>query len=158
MMEWKLPDRFWRHVKVKGACWLWTGPARRGYGAFYQDKHVRTAHRVSYEALVGPVPDGLELDHICRNRACVRPKHLRAVDHRTNLLAGPSTRSAINAAKTACPKGHPYTLPQPGQRQQRVCLECQRQRSRNRARAKRQAKWAARWATVASPVASLGET
>ncbi len=62
-------------------------------------------HRYVYELLVGPIPDGFDIDHLCRVRNCVNPEHLEAVTHRENMLRG-DTLAAANAAKTHCPKGH----------------------------------------------------
>src|SRR5688572_21764976 len=69
---------------------------------------VGSAHRLMYVALRGPIPDGLELDHLCRNHACVNPWHMEPVTGRVNKLRGTSP-SAVHAAKTHCPKGHAYT-------------------------------------------------
>lgn len=82
---------FWPRVLLRPGCWLWDGATgATGYGQMSGriDGKPRTiqAHRVAYEIMVGPVPDGLELDHLCRNRECVNPAHLEAVPHLLNCL------------------------------------------------------------------------
>ena len=98
-------------------CWIWTGcltvgGAKLGSGGYAKikvgEKHT-LGHIVSYEAHHGPVPEGLELDHKCRNRACVNPDHVEAVDHRINMIRSPITFAGINAAKTHCVNGHSFT-------------------------------------------------
>lgn len=99
--------RFWAKVDRRGAdeCWRYQGYVRRnGYG---QHGH-RLAHRLAYELLVGPIPAGLTIDHLCRNRVCANPAHLEAVSNRENLMRGVSL-SAQNARKTHCQNGHPLT-------------------------------------------------
>lgn len=90
-------------------CWLWTayiGP--NGYGYINQgNRRPNTAHRVVYEAIKGPVPDGLELDHLCRVRSCANPAHLEPVTSAENTRRG--LAGANNRAKTHCPKGHPFS-------------------------------------------------
>ena len=90
-------------------CWPWPGYVNsHGYGyARWRGGAVR-AHRVAYEAVIGPIPEGLVLDHLCRNRACVNPYHLEPVDDRTNNLRGFSP-PAMNARKTHCSRGHEFT-------------------------------------------------
>ena len=88
-------------------CWLWTAATWRGYGAISFGGRDRRAHVVMYELLVGPVPPGLQLDHLCRVRSCVNPAHLQPVTNRENALRGISF-SARNAAKKACVRGHPF--------------------------------------------------
>ena len=99
-------EKFWSLAdKSKPPCWQWTGPSSPlGYGYFGR---YGVAHRVAYEIAVGPIPDGLEIDHLCRNRGCVNPEHLDAVTHRQNILRG-ETLASINAAKTHCWRGHPF--------------------------------------------------
>lgn len=78
-------DRFWAKVEKTAACWLWTGSLNRGYGHFHVSRgSTTTGHRFAYELLVGPVPDGLELDHICKIKRCVNPAHLEPVPHIEN--------------------------------------------------------------------------
>lgn len=97
-------DRFWSKVDKTATCWLWTRGKSDGYGVFHIKRIPRGAHRVAYELLVGPIPEGLELDHRCRNRACVNPAHLEPVPHRVNVKRGLSGQ-----LKNECRKGHEYT-------------------------------------------------
>ena len=92
---------FWEKVDTTGNCWLWTGRKNsRGYGQTGGPEQM--AHRTAYVLVVGPIPDGLELDHLCRVRACVKPSHLEPVTHAENCR-----RAAL--ARTHCRQGHPYT-------------------------------------------------
>lgn len=103
--------RFWAYVDKRSAseCWLWTASvADTGYGAFSIGKRYILAHRFAYESLIGPIPEGLTLDHRCRVRACVNPAHLEPVSRGTNTLRG-ETVTAANREKTHCPSGHEYS-------------------------------------------------
>lgn len=103
-----IAERFFSRVDASGVCWEWTGSLLDGYGVFQTTKRrTRSAHRWSYEHLVGPVPAGLELDHLCRNRRCVDPNHLEPVPQRVNTMRG-SGITAVNARKTHCVNGHPF--------------------------------------------------
>lgn len=102
-------DRFWAKVDKSGECWEWTASrAGGGYGSFTVNGRGQPAHKFAYELLAGPVPAGLVLDHLCRNRICVRPDHLEPVTERENILRGES-EPAKNARKTHCHKGHKFT-------------------------------------------------
>lgn len=107
-----LSDRFWSKVDTSGPCWEWTATRNHlGYGQIWSGPRGRLlmAHRAAYELLVGPIPEGLELDHLCRNRACVDPDHLEPVTHAENMRRAPYDAPASKRAKTHCPKGHPYS-------------------------------------------------
>lgn len=136
----KNQDRFWSKVNKRGPfafvngrytrCWIWTtGKDSNGYGQFYINKQNRSAHVVAAEWKYGPLPKGLEHDHLCRNRACVRPDHLERVTSQINKLRGIGL-PAVNAAKNSCPKGHAYTGVNKSGR--RICSVCDRANSRAR--------------------------
>jgi len=97
------------HVSVtEEGCWEWTGYiAKNGYAIFRLPDKRTTAHRAAYELLVGPIPEGLTLDHLCYNRRCVNPAHLEPVTQRENTLRSPRTQATKNATKTHCKRGHP---------------------------------------------------
>lgn len=118
-----LETRLWSRVNKAGPtmprmttpCWQWTGAlTAAGYGqisaggAAVNGAKKYAVHRLVYETLVGPVPPGLSLDHLCRNRACCRPEHLDPVTPQENALRGVGP-AAIRAAKTHCPQGHEYS-------------------------------------------------
>jgi hypothetical protein len=107
-------------------CWVWQmSRTTGGYGQTFDGTRLVPAHRWYYERTHGLVPEGLDLDHLCRVRACVNPDHLEPVTRRENLLRG-ETRTAANAAKTHCPQGHPYDEVNTYVRAsgQRVCRRC----------------------------------
>lgn len=101
-------DRFWNKVDNSGECWLWTAYRDKdGYGHFAVRKGlVMLAHRFAYEHQVGQIPEGLELDHLCRVTSCVRPDHLEPVTHAENMRRG--VGGINSSSKTHCPQGHPY--------------------------------------------------
>jgi len=137
------PEKFWKRVDKRSPdeCWLWLGPLNEdGYGErFYVNGKRFQVHVYSYTISVGPVPPGLQLDHLCRVRHCVNPKHLEPVTCKVNILRGVSN-AALNAKKTHCPKGHPYNSVNTYLRRGlRACRECARQRNREFSKARNKA-------------------
>lgn len=129
----RLPDRFWSKVERTESCWLWTAAVDpMGYGRFYVSPgRTGLAHRVAYELVVGPIPSGLVLDHLCRTPACVNPAHLEPVTLAENLRRG----DRPHAGKTTCPLGHALDYRYPdGRRGCRTCTNAQGRayRARNR--------------------------
>lgn len=101
-------ERFWAKVEKTSGCWIWTGTRVRGYGQFSRSRRDRVyAHRFAYEEIVGPIPEGLTLDHLCRNKACVNPDHLEVVSQRENSLRG-EARNYVTIRTGVCPRGHAF--------------------------------------------------
>lgn len=123
--RWELMFGVWYVPEPNTGCWLWMRGACRGYGVLKSNGVNRGAHSVSYEMLRGPIPDGLELDHLCRQPLCVNPDHLEPVTHAVNM-----SRGAI-ANKTHCKRGHPlsgeHVITYAGKTpRKRCCIVCHR--------------------------------
>jgi len=141
-------QRFWPRVDKNGPlhptlgrCWVWTGDtSSSGYGRFYLLGRQMASHVVSWWWANGPVPEGLELDHLCRVRACCNPEHLEPVTHRENIMRSASP-PATNARKTHCVHGHEFTVTNTYITSQgyRSCRTCHRDRERERYRLLREA-------------------
>lgn len=129
--------RFVAFVAPEGDCWIWTGTTDRvGYGTFWDGARQVKAHRWSYEHHRAEIPEGLQLDHLCRTPSCVNPWHLEPVTPRVNTRRGTSPIAA-NATKTHCKHGHEFTPANtavvPGGRK---CIECRRRIGRESMRRK----------------------
>ena len=118
-----LGERFWANVAIKGDCHVWTGPDNgKGYGKYCADGRSLYAHRLVYESAFGSIPHGYHIDHICRNRSCVRLDHLEAVTPEEN------DRRAGHRDGSTCCRGHvrskenQYTYPSG----KRGCAPCRR--------------------------------
>jgi len=137
----RLADKF----TVGDGCWQWRVLNSEGYGTFRVDGAKKKAHRVLYELMVGPIPEGLDLDHLCRNRGCVRPDHLEPVTRGENQRRGVPYRTPRDCNPwgrrvTHCPRGHEYTPEniRGGQGNRRSCLICHRERMAEYRRVKRE--------------------
>lgn len=141
-----LPERLRESsVEMAGGCRVWVGSGNGiGYGTLSVDGRTVYAHREAYAVAFGPIPDGMVVDHLCRNRACINPHHMELVTNAENIRRGVSP-SAINRRKTHCKRGHrfdaenTYRDPNGG----RYCKECKRMHNRN---------WRARRSARKSPI------
>ena len=137
-------DRFWDQVQKTDTCWNWRGgTVGGGYPLFTLRREGKqrnvVSHRFAYEELIGPIPEGLQLDHLCRNRICVNPAHLEPVTARENTLRG-LTFQRENWLKTHCKRGHPFDeantyIIKPSKRMPnggRSCRACDREKMRRR--------------------------
>ncbi len=129
-----LRDRIDAQTDRTGDCWIWIGAMHTsGYGkvgAGGDGGATLLAHRASYELSVGPIPEGHQIDHLCRNRACVKPQHLEPVPALINMRRM-NAACGIGSAKIECPKGHPYSEENTSHRNgRRHCKTCARDRAR----------------------------
>jgi hypothetical protein len=135
-------DRVIDFIEDENGCWIWQRAiSKNGYAQQVRDGRQQGVHRLFYEDFIGPIPDGLQLDHLCRVRACVNPGHLEPVTCGENLRRSPLTLAGQNAVKTHCAKGHPFDeantyITAKGNRQ---CRRCQRETMRAKRIAERAA-------------------
>lgn len=137
-------DRLFAHrdIDAETGCWNWTGSrVALGYGQISIGGRLKGVHRAAYEALRGAVPDGLVLDHLCRNPSCFNPDHLEPVSHRTNVLRGVSPLAAA-ARATHCKRGHAFDeentrVTRTGTRKCRACDRARVKRNYDAARSAR---------------------
>lgn len=116
--------KFWSKVSRSGGCFEWTSSLTSdGYGKVWDGSKTRLAHRVAYEFANGKIPNGLEIDHLCRNRRCVNPDHLEAVTAKINSQRSLSV-SGVNFRKTHCQKGHVFD--QVNKNGHKICTQCRR--------------------------------
>lgn len=143
-----LMPRVWKRVKIDPdtGCWNWTGPTMgKGYACINWEGRSWLIHRAVYTFTVGPIPEGMELDHLCESKVCCNPAHLEPVTTEVNSKRSPNTLAAKNAAKTHCPQGHPYDEENTkwtwmtGRRQKRLvrlCKACATEHHRKQSRRK----------------------
>jgi len=125
-------DRFWGKVDASGDCWSWSASVgSHGYGQFrvWGDRTMVTAHRMAWTILVGPVPEGMTLDHLCRNRRCVNPDHLEVVTRGENIRRGYSP-STMARQSGVCGRGHSEWYTRPGPEGHRRCRTCSKAMAR----------------------------
>lgn len=123
------------NIDPNTGCWIWRGFRKPdGYARVGRNGKLVYVHVASYEEFVGPVPEGLELDHLCRNPSCLNPDHLEPVTHAENIRRGQAGENMRQ--KTHCPKGHPYSgdnlyIGGDGKRRCRACMSATKKRRRS---------------------------
>lgn len=148
-----LPRRIAARITItESGCWQWGGYLTEGYGRTWWIKREERAHRLVYEFLVGPIPAGLDFDHLCHNadtacsggptcphRSCVNPDHCEPVTRKVNIRRGRGgNRGQVQRIKSHCPHGHPYDEVNTGHYltpsggPHRVCRTCAREAARRR--------------------------
>lgn len=133
-------DGKWK-LDPSSGCWLWTASKDSdGYGQFWQKGHLPKAHRAAWRLYRGPIPEGAQIDHLCRVRHCVNPDHLRLVTLVQNVLENSASITAKIVASTHCPKCGSLLIAAPkgmGRWQSRYCKPCYQVRTRRYRQAKR---------------------
>lgn len=154
-------DYFWERVDKSGgfdACWPWLkGINGNGYGSASWFGKIRATHRIAYELVIGPIPEGMDLDHVCHtrdrscqggrtcaHRRCVNPAHLEPVPNLVNVMRGQSPHARA-ARQTHCEQGHEFTAENtrvyPSRPNARVCLTCKRAAASETQRRKGKEHW-----------------
>ena len=116
-----------KRVYIPGfGCWYWGGHLDRdGYAKIHVGDRPRMAHRVAYELARGPIPDGMVIDHLCRNRECTNPAHMELVRSRENTMRSPVAPASVNSKMTHCREGHLLVeVPAHYKKRQRFCPTC----------------------------------
>lgn len=128
---------FSKVVTLEGGCHYWTGEKQKGYGVFYAGGKKYRAHRAALYLVGTSIPEGLVVDHTCRNRACVNVNHLRVVTAKVNALENSNSFGAVNKLKTHCSRGHPFSKLNTRERVrpkkkcvERACRTCDKERKR----------------------------
>lgn len=127
--------RVFAHIDASGDCWEWDGATTHGYGVINRGGKgagTMTAHLAVWQMLVGPIPEGMHYDHLCRNRRCVNPDHAEIVTPEENKRRGYGP-AAVNARRKVCDKGHPLDgVRKTSGGMSRYCLTCDRAGQRAR--------------------------
>lgn len=128
-------DRFWPKVDADGDCWVWIGSQIKGYGAVWagEERRAARAHRVVWELLIGPIGEGLTIDHRCLNKLCVNPTHLELVTPAENSRRARGGAWHLKSMWTHCARGHEYTPESTAtQHGRRICRICRNRVARER--------------------------
>ena len=135
-------DRLWPRVTKTETCWLWHRAEPHGYGKISVNGRHEYVHRVVYEMLRGPIPEGMQIDHLCRNKLCCNPDHLEPVTRKENLARGIDANAA-KRNQSHCKNGHEWAPPNlrvasNGRRFCKPCADARRRAKRARQRARGQ--------------------
>ena len=140
-MRQDVEDRFWQSIIVVENCWEWAKKVSKqnGYAHMKVDGRDRLAHRWAYEHFRGPIPDGMQIDHLCRNRSCVNPEHMEVVSPYTNTARGFSP-SVVTKQIGFCKRGHEMVGDNIGKRKDgrrwcKACVEWNHEKNRDHRRA-----------------------
>lgn len=120
-------ERFWSKVLIcpEHSCWEWLEGKQYGYGVCYYERWPYRAHRIALMLSGVKIPEGMVVDHKCRNKGCVNPNHLRVVTPKVNVTENSLSAAAINKAKTHCLRGHPFDQKNTGHdKKGRYCKSC----------------------------------